>query len=509
MGDLDRDEQLEAEAPDEALRRREFLQRTAYTAGLAGMAGTLSADTLVAEAAKRQKRVQLPSPRNMPIDTFVVLMMENRSFDHYLGYLPNADGRQTGVTYTDTEGKPQKTHRLTPEYQGCGHPDPGHGWESGRVQFNNGKVDGWLKEGSDTDEFALGYYAKGDLGFIQPAVEAATTFDRFFCSLLGSTFPNREYMWAAQSYGKIDNSLPVDEAGFPYETTLFSAVERAGGTAHYYFNDLPAAGLWGQDGMMRASRVEEYFTACAAGSLANVVFVDPPFKDGGGGDGMSADEHPHGDVRLGQAYMSDVVHAFMESPQWERGAIFVVYDEWGGFFDHVRPPRVPDIRNSRKLDEDFGQMGFRIPGLVLSPYARRGHVDHGTYGFESIIKLIRYRFGAKALTRRDAYARNIGYAFDWKGKPRIEAPELPDPTNVVTTTCTARGLGFPQPEPLPNPLPPRTLSSAAPARPKPHDFDLMVSTGYLDQLGIAWHPSDPQAMFREPSKVLGAYRGVA
>ena len=158
------------------------------------------------------------------------------------------------------------------------------------------------------------------------------------------------------------------------------------------------------------------------------MFVDPPFKDGGGGDGMSADEHPHGDVRLGQAYMSDVVHAFMESPQWERGAIFVVYDEWGGFFDHVRPPRVPDIRNSRKLEEDYGQMGFRIPALVLSPYARRGHVDHGTYGFESIIKLIRYRFGAKALTRRDAYARNIGYAFDWKGKPRLEPPELPDPT---------------------------------------------------------------------------------
>jgi phospholipase C len=224
---------------------------------------------------------------------------------------------------------------------------------------------------------------------------------------------------------------------------------------------------------------------------------------------MSADEHPHGDVRLGQAYMSDVVHAFMESPQWERGAIFVVYDEWGGFFDHVRPPRVPDIRNSRDLNEDYGQMGFRIPALVLSPYARRGHVDHGTYGFESIIKFIRYRFGQKALTRRDAYARNIGYAFDWRGTPQVEPPELPDPGNVVTTTCTARGLGSPQPEPLPNPLPPLVgVNAAAPARPKPHDFALLESTGYLDQLGIAHHPSDPKAMFREPSKVLSAYRSA-
>jgi phospholipase C len=495
---------------DQALRRREFLQRTAYTAGLAGLAGAVPAETLIAEAAKRQRRVRLPSPKNMPIDTFVVLMMENRSFDHYLGWLPNADGIQEGVSYTDIAGTPQSTHRLTPEYQGCGHPDPGHGWESGRVQFNGGKIDGWLKEGSDTDEFALGYYADGDLGFIQPAAKDATVFDRFFCSLLGSTFPNREYMWAAQSYGKKDNSLPVEEAGFPWETTLMAAVEAQGASVRYFFNDLPAGGLWGQEGMAHSSRVEEYYSRCADGTLPNVSYVDPPFKDGGGGDGISGDEHPHGDVRIGQAYMSDVVHAFMDSPQWERGAIFVVYDEWGGFFDHVRPPRVPDIRNSRNLDEDYGQMGFRIPALVLSPYARRGHVDHGTYGFESIIKFIRYRFGAKALTRRDAYARNIGYAFDWEGKPRLEPPELPDPANVVTATCSARGLGFPQPEPLPNPLPPRRRAkAAAPTRPKPHDFDLMVSTGYMEQLGIGWRPAMPSDMFREPSKVLGAYKGLA
>src|SRR6185503_18680828 len=122
----------------------------------------------------------------------------------------------------------------------------------------------------------------------------------------------------------------------------------------------------------------------------------------------------------------------------------------------------------RNLEEDYGQMGFRIPALLLSPYARRGHVNHGTYGFESIIKLLRYRFGAKALTVRDRYAHNIGHAFDWRGKPRLEPPELPDPSNVVTTTCTARGLGFPQPEPLPNPLPPlqRRQKKASPARPK-------------------------------------------
>ena len=491
---------------EESLRRRDFLERTAYAAGLAGLAGVLPADTLIAEAAERQKRVKLPSPRNMPIDTFVVLMMENRSFDHYLGWMPNADGKQAGLSYVDAAGATHQTAVLTPEYQGCGHPDPGHGWDSGRVQLNGGKCDGFVAEGSlgegtANDDFALGYYPKGDLGFIQPATEGATTFDRFFCSLLASTFPNREYMWAAQSYGRKDNSLPVESQGFPYETTLFHAVEASGGSVRYFFNDLPAGGLWGQEGASKSSRVEEYYTHCAAGTLPNLSFVDPPFRDGGGGDGISADEHPHGDVRLGQAYMSDVVHAFMDSPQWERGAIFIVYDEWGGFFDHVRPPRVPDLRNSRNLDEDFGQMGFRIPALVLSPYARRGHVDHGTYGFESIIKFVRYRFGAKALTTRDAYARNIGYAFDWESKPRLEPPELPDPATVATQTCTARGFTGSRAKTLPDP---RQL-----LRPKPHDFDLLESTGYLERVGVKHHKTDPLLMFREPSKVIGAYRGGA
>src|SRR3954469_20712239 len=106
-------------APEAYLRRREFLQRTALLAGLGlGAIKTLSPETLVAEAAARQGRAAaLPSPRNLPIDTFVVLMMENRSFDHYLGWLPGADGIQGGLTYTDAGGTPHATHRLTGDFQ--------------------------------------------------------------------------------------------------------------------------------------------------------------------------------------------------------------------------------------------------------------------------------------------------------------------------------------------------------------------------------------------------------
>ena len=144
-------ERFEAELPDEYLRRREFLQRTALTAGLgAGMAGLLSSDVLVAEAARKQRRKPLPAAKNMPIDTIVVLMMENRSFDHYLGWLPGADGRQAGLSYADKEGKAHETKRLAPDWQGCGHPDPDHSWTGGRTQLNGGKMDGFLRSGATT-----------------------------------------------------------------------------------------------------------------------------------------------------------------------------------------------------------------------------------------------------------------------------------------------------------------------------------------------------------------------
>jgi phospholipase C len=491
--DPEQAEQFAQDAPDEYLRRRDFLGRTAATAGLAASAATvLSPETLVAEAARKQSRVKLPSPRNMPIDTIVVLMMENRSFDHYLGWLPGADGHQAGLKYTDKQGRTIPTHRLTPDWQGCAFEDPDHSWDGGRQQVNGGKMDGFLRSGKN-DEFSVGYYAEGDLGFIQDAAKKSTAYDRFFCSLLASTFPNREYMHSAQSYGKRTNAIPVgfaDGLGFP-PTTIFDALTKAGVDNKYFFNDLPVASLWGATGLLRSARVEEYYLRAAQGRLPAVSFVDPAFLNEGGGS--SGDEHPHGDVRVGQAFMADVVHAFMESPQWKRGAIFIVYDEWGGFFDHVRPPRVPDRRNSKKLADDFGQMGLRIPALALSPYVRRGYVDHGTYGFESILKMIRYRFGLKPLTRRDAYARNIARSFDFESKPRLTPPALPDPPNIVGQNCAGR--------------PPTLLDRRTgqvlppPERPKPHDMETLLTSGYLDRLGFDYKPATAASTFRNPTKI--------
>ena len=489
-------ERLELVAPDELHSRRDFLARTAVTAGMAaGLGLALDPDAVVAAAAKRQRRVKLPSPRNLPIDTFVVLMMENRSFDHYLGWLAGADGRQAGLRFADRHGRQFSTHRLVNNFQGCGFLDPDHSWDGGRTEMAGGRMNGFLL--ADSDVFSIGYYAEPDLPFTPHVAKAFTAFDRFFCSLLASTYPNREYMHAGQSFGKMDNSLPP-AGGFP-DSTIFHALAAKGISNHYFYSDIPFAALWGKTGIARSSQVQDYYERAAAGTLPALSFVDPAFA--GEEQGTSGDEHPHGDVRVGQAFVSDVVHAFMESPQYKRGALFIVYDEWGGFFDHVRPPRVPDQRASRKLSQDFGQMGLRIPAVIVSPYARHGHVDHSIYGFESILKMIRYRYGLAPLTERDLYANNIAHGFDWESKPRLHPPQLPTPAHIMATPCAtdapmAAGAAAARGEPgsVATPAP-------IPERPKPHDLATLATSGYLERLGFRYRPATPATLYRHPSSL--------
>jgi phospholipase C len=294
-------------------------------------------------------------------------------------------------------------------------------------------------------------------------------------------------MHSAQSYGKKDNSFP-DAPGFP-DTTIFAALKNRGVDSRYFYSDIPVSALWGQPGLSRSGRVDEYYQRCRSGTLPPLSFVDPSFA--GEDQGTSGDEHPHGDVRTGQAFMSDVVNAFIESPQWKHGALFVVYDEWGGFFDHVASPRVPDDRNSADLNEDFGRMGFRIPAVAVSPYARRKHVDHGIYGFESILKMIRYRYAVDPLNKRDAYAHNIARSFDFESKPRLENPGLPDAPAVVSQACHS------SPTPLGGGL----------TRAKEHDLKDLVTSGYLDRLGFDYRPATPATMFRHPHKISSGLAG--
>lgn len=129
------------------------------------------------------------------------------------------------------------------------------------------------------------------------------------------------------------------------------------------------------------------------------------------------------------------MHAFLRSPQWRRGALLVTWDEWGGIFDHVAPPSVPDANASPALNEDFGQMGFRVPAVVLSPYAKAGSVAHTRFGHESMLRMVEDRYRLRPLTVRDAKANSLAAAFDFTRPPRREPPHLPTPRSIISQPC--------------------------------------------------------------------------
>ena len=327
FADRESEERFAAEHPEEHMRRREFLTKTAVLAGAAGLATALPAKALMSQAASVQTAGGLPSPSNMPIDTFVVLMQENRSFDHYFGWHPNADAKNAGLVYPDDQGVPHPTHSLAPDYQGCAFNDPDHSWEGGRTQYDSGKLDGFRR--SPNDDFALGYYNKADIPFSPAVADAFTLYDRYFCSLLGPTWPNREYMHSAQSGGVKTNAevqdvvAAIPDGGLYKWMTIWDLMLSQGLKVTYYFSDLAFIGIFGPRYASIIKPVSEFYADAAAGNLPNLAFVDPMFLDGGGGRGLSGDEHPHGDIRIGQAFQADIVHAFLSSPQSDRARTFL------------------------------------------------------------------------------------------------------------------------------------------------------------------------------------------
>ena len=154
-----------------------------------------------------------------------------------------------------------------------------------------------------------------------------------------------------------------------------------------YHTDLPLLSLWGDQFDPWVQPLDDYFEACDQGTLANVVAISPAFA----GD-LRTDDHSQGDVRLGQRFIREVFDAFVQSKQWERGLFILTYDEWGGFFDHVKPPTLPDQRASADLENDFGLAGFRVPTILASPYARQNYVDHRVYDHTSTLRFVEWRF---------------------------------------------------------------------------------------------------------------------
>jgi phospholipase C len=358
-------------------------------------------------------------------DHVVVVMQENRSFDHLLGWAPRADGRQAGSSFVDNAGVTHHTYPLAPDFQGCGRADPDHSYDGARIQYDNGRCDGFLR--GDNDIFAIGYYRRQDLGFFGQAVRDWTIADRYFCSLLGPTFPNRIYQHAAQT-DRLSNTSTISTL-----PTIWDRLADAGRTGRYYYHDLPFLGLWGAKYLPIARHAATFYADCAAGTLPDVAFVDPAFLQEGTGTG--ADDHPHNDIRAGQNYLNQIYDAVTKGPKWDRTLLIINYDEWGGFFDHVAPPKRPITASEQALGND-GRLGFRTPLMIVSPYARARQVASSVYDHTSILKLIEKRWNLPPLAARDASALSIGTALDFEQQPRT-APEYSVAPIVAGAACPA------------------------------------------------------------------------
>jgi phospholipase C len=376
-----------------SVNRRDFLRRAASAS-----AAAVAASTSIPQSRRTVQSAEiLPDPASSGIEHVVVAMMENRSFDHMLGWMPNANGRQAGLSYPDNNGNLQPTQHLT-YFVGCSHPDPDHSYAGGRSEVDGGKMDGWLRTGSN-DSFSIGYYEAADLPLFATLAQNYTTCSNYFASILSSTYPNRMFQHSAQT-DRLSNTL--DLSSLP---TIWDRLKDAGVSNTYYFSNVPFLALWGTKYIGISALYSQFLSDAAAGTLPAVSFVDPWFTilD----DGTGNDDHPHADLRKGERFLSEIVTALAASPKWKNTVLVINRDEWGGFFDHVAPPRVIAPNNvDTDLVDGKALLGCRVPTLIVSPFTRgnsaKPTINALTFDHTSVLKLIEWRWDLEPLTSRDA-----------------------------------------------------------------------------------------------------------
>jgi phospholipase C len=383
------------------------------------------------------------------VDHIVVVMMENRSFDHLLGWHPTADAKQAGLSYQDDAGIYHPTAELAPDYQGCSHSDPGHSWQDGRIDLDNGRMDGFLFNNcgqadpttaasycprqTTNDQYTIGYYGESDRPFFNALARNYTTLDHFHSSILAETFPNRIFSHAAQT-DRLTNTLTLATVPTIWDELIAKKV-----SAKYYFSDASFLALWGTKYDSISHSYDEFLSDAAAGDLPRVAFVEPRFV--GEEQGLTNDDHPHADVRAGDAFLSQTFRAVSSGPDWPTTVFIVVYDEWGGFFDHVAPPRAaapndvdPDLVDGKAL------LGMRVPAVVASALTlgdpANPRVVSTTFDHTSILKLIEWRWGLAALTARDASSDvgNLNSVLNFSNT-NSRVPSMPSPAPPPVVEC--------------------------------------------------------------------------
>jgi phospholipase C len=430
------------------ISREVFLQSGAGAAAMALSGGALAG----AEP--------LHASRLNDIDHFIILMQENRSFDHYFGTLRGVRGfgdtsvrlpNGQSVFYqpdpVNPDGHALPFHLDTSRTSAQQLHDLSHEWDAQHESLNGGKMDGWLAAHRVADgvsgPLTMGYYTRADLPFYYALADAFTICDGYHCSMLGPTYPNRLYFMSASidpdgTHGgpALNNNAIKGGTTYSWETYP-ERLERAGVSWQIYYDLV-------DDYLMNVLRLFKPYQASAqpsrlfdrarrgqpfaqflqnvrTGNLPQVTFMLAHAED---------TEHPTFFPAAGEHYVRTILEALWSNPKvWSRTAFLLMYDENDGQFDHVVPPR-PDPGTPGEFVNGLPiGLGFRVPCMVISPFSRGGFVCGDTFDHTSVLRLLEARFGVEVpnLTPwRRATCGDLTSAFGFGSAPRLDVPEFPE-----------------------------------------------------------------------------------
>jgi phospholipase C len=405
------------------------------------------------------------SDDGIPIDKVVFIVKENRTFDNLFGRFPGADGARFAQMST---GERIPITRAPDAYP----HDIGHDFFSGIVAVNGGKMNGFDLIPGGREGLPFTQYSRQDIPAYWRYADEFTLADRMFSSMYGPTIPEHMFTVAATAGRIVSNKLTPEEGKGLYcedvresfhkllrhpkliqwerqvriekiETllrevqacvdvrTIFPALEEKGVSWRYYGqrNQFHNAML-AIDEIRNTARWNNvidpahFIGDARTGHLPEVSYLLPPY---------TYNDHPHSPSRslcVGENWTVRQVNAVMKGPDWDKVAIFLTWDDFGGVYDHVRPPVIDDMG-----------LGPRVPLLVISPWAKSGHVSHTTYEFSSFLAFLERLHDVQPLTARDRRANDLFDAFDFDQEPLDPVILRPRPETVVDGVQRCRSLG--------------------------------------------------------------------
>jgi phospholipase C len=449
---------------ESGVTRRTLLRGAAGGAALVA-AGSLPAwaRPVVRAASGIRQPNSLPFP-HLPAGTesmeeikhVVVLMMENHSFDNMLGMVPhqlpgrgsvdgltvNSQGKVTNSNPGTTAGQTiVASHSPTPcQPEG----EPSQAWNASHISFDGGKMDGFVKASGDV---AMLYWDKADIPFTYSMAQHFPIGERYFCSVLAQTYPNRRFFFTGTASGLIATTAETFKV--PAKNgTIYDRLDAHKIKYAIYYQDLESLAI--VPGALKGRgadlhKFDSFYPDVAAGKLPSFTFLDPNYT-------TTSEEDPQ-DIQVGEEFIARVVNALMKAPTWKNTALFITYDEHGGYYDHVPPPAAikPDniapMLGPGDIKASYNRYGIRVPMIVVSPWAKKNYASRVVQDHTSMTAFIERKWNLPAMTYRDANAAPMTDYFDFSKPAFATPPKLAAAPSLSPglKRCTAAGYKPPLP----------------------------------------------------------------